>query len=346
MTLRSRRQRKAVLPRIASDSIRSRAATSARQLLTSTEPLRKSWQHSLCQNIADIARSLDDFYSWNPSVGSTCGGLQAGYYVCVGVTGTPTTRPSSTVPPATPTPTTNGPQPQQSGITKDCQNFYLVQQGDFCQAIVEQYGTFSLSQFYDWNPAVGNSCGGLQAGYYVCVGVTGTPTTRPSSTTPSATPSPTGNGPQPQQPGIVQECQRYYLVEQGDFCQAIVDKYGTFSLSQFYSWNPAVGSNCGGLQAGYYVCVGVAGTPTQRPTTTRATSTTQTGRPTPTPIQSGTPSNCSRYGQANQGGTCSAFAQRFGISLANLYRWNPVLGNNGQNCQTNFWAGYYYCVGV
>ncbi|PIA99826.1 hypothetical protein CB0940_02390 [Cercospora beticola] len=290
-----------------------------------------------CQAIVDQygTFSLTQFYNWNPAVGNTCGGLQAGYYVCVGVAGTPTSRPSSTSA-AAPTTTPNGPQPQQPGIINTCQQYYFVQQGDFCQAIVDQYGTFSLSQFYSWNPAVGNTCGGLQAGYYVCVGVIGTPTTRPSTT--SAAPTATPTGPQPQQPGLIAGCQRYYFVQQGDFCQAIVDRFGTFSLQQFYSWNPAVGNTCGGLQAGYYVCVGVSGTPTTPP----APPT----NPAPTPIQAGTPSNCSRYGVANAGGTCSAFAQRFGISLQNLYRWNPVLGNNGQNCQSSFWAGYNYCVGV
>ncbi|PPJ50654.1 hypothetical protein CBER1_05262 [Cercospora berteroae] len=293
-----------------------------------------------CQAIVDEfgTFSLSQFYAWNPAVGSSCGGLQAGYYVCVGVSGTPTTAPTNPITTAPPT-TTNDPskpQPTQGGLTPDCQNFYLVQAGDFCQAIVDQYGTFSLTQFYSWNPAVGNTCGGLQAGYYVCVGVTGTPTTRPTTT--SAAPTATPTGPQPQQPGLIAGCQRYYFVQQGDFCQAIVDRFGTFSLQQFYSWNPAVGNTCGGLQAGYYVCVGVSGTPTTPPA--------PPGNPAPNPIQAGTPPNCSRYGVANAGGTCSAFAQRFGISLQNLYRWNPVLGNNGQNCQSSFWAGYNYCVGV
>lgn len=30
-------------------------------------------------------------------------------------------------------------------------------------------------------------------------------------------------------------------------------------LSSFYSWNPAVHTDCSGLQASEYVCVGVAG---------------------------------------------------------------------------------------
>lgn len=124
---------------------------------------------------------------------------------------------------------------------------------------------------------MGSSCQSLQLGYYVCVGVSGTPTTRPNSTPPST------NGPSPQQSDIISTCKicfpvnqhllglifstgkNFYRVTAGDGCQDIVDKYGTFSLSDFYKWNPAVGTSCKSLQAGYYVCVGIPGTPTQRP---------------------------------------------------------------------------------
>lgn len=34
------------------------------------------------------------------------------------------------------------------------------------------------------------------------------------------------------------------------------------------------------------------------------------------------------------------------ITLAQLYSWNPVLGANGENCATDFWAEEGYCVGV
>ncbi|RYF00697.1 MAG: hypothetical protein EOO77_33700, partial [Oxalobacteraceae bacterium] len=49
---------------------------------------------------------------------------------------------------------------------------------------------------------------------------------------------------------------------------------------------------------------------------------------------------------ANAGGSCSAFASRAGISTSQLYAWNKVLGNNGQNCASSFWGNTYYCVGV
>lgn len=73
-----------------------------------------------------------------------CSGLWLDTYVCVGVPGTPTTRP-----PATPTPV-------QDGIASSCSSFYKVQKGDNCQKVVANYkGQFSLSDFYKWNPAVG-----------------------------------------------------------------------------------------------------------------------------------------------------------------------------------------------
>ena len=79
-------------------------------------------------------------------------------------------------------------------------NFYRVTAGDGCQDIVDKYETFSLNEFYKWNPAVGTSCQSLQAGYYVCVGVPGTPTQRPTSVA-----APTG--PLPTQSGIVTDCE-------------------------------------------------------------------------------------------------------------------------------------------
>ncbi len=45
------------------------------------------------------------------------------------------------------------------------------------------------------------------------------------------------------------------------------------SASDFYTWNPAVGTDCGGLWLGYYYCIGVAG----------AVTTISTGPPVPVP---------------------------------------------------------------
>lgn len=110
--------------------------------------------------------------------------------------------------------------------------------------------------------AVGTSCESLQAGYYVCVGVgagsvtTTATATRASST--STTMTATMTGPTPQQTGIISTCHDYHLVESGDGCASIASDSG-ISLSDFYEWNPAVGSTCASLWLGYYVCVGIEG---------------------------------------------------------------------------------------
>jgi hypothetical protein len=49
----------------------------------------------------------------------------------------------------------------------------------------------------------------------------------------------------------------YYQAKKGDYCQKVLDLYKTFTLQQFYTWNPSVGSDCSSLWEGYYYCVGV-----------------------------------------------------------------------------------------
>ncbi|KAK2877143.1 hypothetical protein FQN49_001387 [Arthroderma sp. PD_2] len=62
--------------------------------------------------------------------------------------------------------------------------------GDSCYDIAMSNGA-SLDDFYKWNPGVGDTCGSLWGGYYVCVGVKGQPTkTSGSPTLTPTTPQP------------------------------------------------------------------------------------------------------------------------------------------------------------
>lgn len=192
------------------------------------------------------AFTLADFYKWNPAVGTDCSGLWLSTYYCVGA-------PKAPADPATTTaPGPSKPSPTQEGLAADCTDFYFAVRGDTCDKIVSSYGgAFTLADFYKWNPAVGNDCAGLWASTYYCVGAP------KATTTTAAEPGPTAPaGPSPTQDGIVAGCQRYHQAVSGDTCQGIVDRYGTFSLTQFYGWNPAVGSGCSGLWLGYYYCIG------------------------------------------------------------------------------------------
>ncbi|KAL2060599.1 hypothetical protein VTL71DRAFT_9240 [Oculimacula yallundae] len=289
-----------------------------------------------CQGIVDQygTFTLSDFYGWNPAVQNDCSKLGAGYYVCVGVPGTPTFKPTSSS-----AATSAGPTPTQSGIVSNCKTYYKAVSGDDCNVIPAKFGTFTSQDFISWNPAVGSDCQHLFLGYYYCVGVPGTPTTRPTSTTKTSTTSAAPTGPSPTQSGITSSCNNYYKVVSGDTCQGIVDKYGTFSLSSFYSWNPSVGADCSHLFVGYYVCVGVPGTPKTRTTT----STSAAPKPTeacPKPQQPGTISSCTQCYLVPGGATCENIEKKFGITATQFNKWNPQVGSD---C-AHLFQGYYVCV--
>jgi len=57
-------------------------------------------------------------------------------------------------------------------------------------------------------------------------------------------------------------------------------------------------------------------------------------------------SNCDLYAQAVSGDYYSKFAAENGITTTEIYEWNAVLGTNGTNCNAEFYAGYYCCVGI
>lgn len=131
-------------------------------------------------------------HEWNPSIGSNCEKMQVDAAYCVAGPGwqtidadatqtpkstrtstateeisatVPTTK-ESTVSTAKNTVKTTAkntvtrsapgpPAPTQSGIVKNCQEWYVTEKGDGCQAIADQF-KITLKQFYEWNPAVGS----------------------------------------------------------------------------------------------------------------------------------------------------------------------------------------------
>lgn len=229
-----------------------------------------------------------------------------------------------------------------------------------------------------WNPNILGPCDNLTAAQYVCAGapggsyappalappdvgaggqerggpggsdptaVTGTPTvivTSGADSNPTAAPLPTQAG------SIADGCDQYDQAEKGDTCASFAARNGVAPAS-LYAWNAVLGpagTDCATqFWAGYYYCIGtVAGGGSS--TTTTATTTTTTPVAAPGPTQSGIPASCKSFAEAASGDTCSGFASANGITTAQLYAWNPVLGANGENCATSFWANEWYCVGV
>lgn len=115
--------------------------------------------------------SFDQFYQWNPTVGAQCNGLWAQYYYCVSVPST-TTATTTAAPVPDPSPTGPvAPGPTQGGIVANCRDWYgPVKGGNTYDGIASTYG-LTFNQFWQWNPAVGQTCQSLWAQYYYCVGM-------------------------------------------------------------------------------------------------------------------------------------------------------------------------------
>lgn len=177
--------------------------------------------------------------------------------------------------------------------------------------------------------------------------------TTTTTTTTSALPTTTGNGiatPSPTQPEMVDNCNKFYFVKKGDNCADIASKSG-ISAADFMLWNPKVGSQCAGLWADTYACVGViGGTTTTAATTTTSTTTapptpaqpTKNNIPTPQPTQPGMVGNCVKFHYISKGNTCDQITSYNGISMQDFITWNPQIG---QQC-TGMWADAYACVGI
>ena len=60
------------------------------------------------------------------------------------------------------------------------------------------------------------------------------------------------------------------------------------------------------------------------------------------PTQTGITTNCDEYYNVVTGDSCAAIENKYGITFAQLYEWNPAIGSN---CQTLV-VGYAVCVGV
>ncbi|GKT82051.1 lysM domain-containing protein [Colletotrichum tofieldiae] len=96
----------------------------------------------------------------------------------------------------------------------------------------------------------------------------------------------------------------------------------------------------------YYYCVGVSTGSGTTPTTTLAPPATTTAPAKPTNTQAGIPDNCSKFAQAGDGASCWQLPTDNGIEMSVLFALNPVLGPAGENCSTQIWPTYYYCIAV
>lgn len=158
-------------------------------------------------------------------------------------------------------------------------------------------------------------------------GGSSTATTEAPTTTQLATPTPT-------QSGMVDKCTGFYFVQTGDGCWDIAND-NNIALDDFYAWNPAVKTDCSGLQANVYVCV-------RRESEAPAPTTVEpTGILTPTPIQSGMVEGCMDFYFVQAGDDCWSIAEDNKIALEEFYAWNPAVKTD---C-SGLLANVHVCIG-
>ncbi|RAH75317.1 LysM peptidoglycan-binding domain-containing protein [Aspergillus aculeatinus CBS 121060] len=111
-------------------------------------------------NCATIAAKYSiteaQFLALNPAISFDCTtGFWADEAYCVGVSGSSTT----TRTPATPTSVASvtPPGPTQSGISSNCDEYYVAQSGDNCATVATKYD-ITEAQFLAWNPAISSDC--------------------------------------------------------------------------------------------------------------------------------------------------------------------------------------------
>lgn len=213
----------------------------------------------------------------------------------------------------------------------------MAAKGETCAKIVASYGTFDFDMFFKWNPAVGKDCSGIWASYYYYVGVPGTPSVKPSTTT--GKPIATGiQTPSPIQGGIAKNCNKFHLVKKTITCPSI-ENYYKLPLSHFLVWNPAIGKDCSGFWTDYWVCISVEGykpamTITAKPTTIKPVN----GIQTPSTIQNGMVENSEKFHQVKSTTTCTSIENYYNLPFVTFLLWNPAVGKDCKSLLVNYWV--------
>ncbi|POR31926.1 Uncharacterized protein TPAR_07876 [Tolypocladium paradoxum] len=153
-------------------------------------------------------------------------------------------------------------------------------------AVTQTTTAEDVNDFMSWNPSLSYNASNsadcqLKQGYQYCAQSTLPTATTTSLVSKTSTQQATSMGlsgeqtPLPIQTGMTSKCGKFYLVKSGDGCYdiALANK---ITLSDFYSWNPALNGDCSGLYSDYYACVGLLSGATA--STSPATRTTATPR--------------------------------------------------------------------
>ncbi|KAK0670018.1 carbohydrate-binding module family 50 protein [Cercophora samala] len=291
-----------------------------------------------CQRAADIfGTKWDDMAFWNSDLADirtpACF-FNPQYRYCRQLL------PSTSQPPVETPP--NHELPIREGAISTCTEYADVPDDWECTDVLENY-ELTISQLFEYNPAVKSDCSGLWPGMAYCIRAPGydeddsstsASGTMTATTTSTSSASPGG----PTHTGQPANCNKWHVVVSGDTCETVPTKYG-ITNAQFLSWNPAVSSDCtSNFWIGQAYCVG-----TTSSTTSVVTTTTSSAPGPPGPTHIGQPSACNRWHVVVSGDTCESVPVMYSITRAQFQTWNPAVS---ADCTQNFWLGQAYCVGV
>ncbi|KAI4700641.1 hypothetical protein J4E81_003602 [Alternaria sp. BMP 2799] len=322
---------------------------------------------SIAQGLSNTTNevTLAQLASWNPNIMGACDHLLVGQAICLTPPGGAwISPPASEIPDDGEGPIRGGPGSTaslpiiedggeipadsiQEGIASGCTRWIMANDTQAACWKLAYDAKISVQRLWELNPVLGSAgerCASqVWLGYYYCVATSGDGTSpSPTSTKPSTSPSSTApiTKPTQTQSGIDPNCNKFAT---GASCWEIANSAG-IELSQLYGWNTVLGANgenCGTqIWAGYYYCVGTATPTTSQPATSTVVA------PLPTQTQGGFPANCKRWMVTKSGDTCWSIGNDNGIALEVLYALNPVLGSDGENCGTQIWPEYAYCLAI
>ncbi|KAI9162744.1 LysM domain-containing protein [Paramyrothecium foliicola] len=280
--------------------------------------------------------SVSQLTTWNTEIGSNCQLMWLDYHICVSILGV-----GPSQPPPSATAPGNGistPEPAQPGMVGNCDAFHKVKSGDTCAALASTYGV-TISQLTTWNSQIGSNCQLMWLDYNICVSIVGVGPSRPTSTSTTTAPTNGVATPTPIQPGMVGNCDAFHKVKSGDTCDALSKTYGV-TIQQLTTWNTQIGATCGSMWLDYHICVSIIGVNPTMTITTSTTTRSGNGIATPTPIQPGMTTSCTKFHYISPGNTCSQITSFQKITQAQFYKWNPAIGANCNNLQ----SGTHACV--
>ncbi|TQB68082.1 hypothetical protein MPDQ_004049 [Monascus purpureus] len=215
------------------------------------------------------------------------------------------------------------------GLQHDYSNGWTIYDlPESCESLLDEYCDPAANATMPASTVLPATC---SPAYYMSSNTTATT----ASTASTASASSTSVSRAPEQTGIAANCDAYYVVKSGDSCAGIVAEFGNFTLAQFYSWNPAVGSTCSYLDIGDAVCIGTASSTSASSATSTATATTASST-----LEPNTDPSCTKYHKVVAGDSCVDIEQEYGITAAEFLAWNPTVGSS---C-SGLWLGYLVCV--